>query len=438
MTSVLARYPDIVRYARSELKAAKLMFGAVICLVVGICLLATVWTAGRPALTFFQYILGLQAIILLGYGTARTAGSVIAERQEGTWDLQRLTPLTPMQLAAGKLLGAPVFAAYLAAALLPFALACFLFPTPLEPAVFLRGYAALAAGTFMALSIGLVISAYSAEAVGGAYSSATGSLAGIFAVQAFLPVLAMSGEAMRSTIPFYGLALPPSFMWALSACALGLWAFLSAKWRIGTDLLEGPRWWRLPAFLAFVVFYEFGLVMHQPHFPLPLILLPPALFVYLAAVLNAEDSDHWKRWLGASEPQGRWHRVPVWLNGCESYLVLALAFFLISPGRLDREWTLYPLLQSAFMARDLMFLQWCRLKGYKRPEYVALVCLAFAYALPAVVIGSLQVWAGLFIYVPVPNAEYGAVANLGPALVQAGLMGWVLARRLRGAVPHVS
>lgn len=389
------------------------------------------WTSQRPALTFFQYILGLQAMILLGYGTARTAGSIISERQEGTWDLQRLTPLTPMQLAAGKLLGAPVFAAYLAAAFLPFALACFFFPEPLDPAVFLRSYAALAAGTFMALAVGLVISAYSAESVGGAYSSTTGSLAGLFAVQSFIPVIALSEHVRATPIPFYGVGLPPSLMWAVSACALGLWAFLGAKWRIGKDLLEGPRWWRLPAFLGFVIFYEIGLVAHLPSFPITSLMLAPALFVYMAGVLNSETSDHWKRWLDRTEPESRWHRVPVWVNGCKSYFVLAGAFAAVASGRVERDWALYPLLQALFLARDLMFLQWCRLKGFRRPEVVALVCLAFAYVLPAVVVGSLGAWTLRFVYVPVPNADYGLVANLAPAFLQVLAMGWVLFRRLR-------
>ncbi|MBI5202942.1 MAG: hypothetical protein HY925_15230 [Elusimicrobia bacterium] len=431
-SSLLAGYPDVVRYGRSELKPARLVFGLLASAIVGSCALVTAWTGDDPALLFFQYILGAQSIVLLGYGTARTAGSIIAERQEGTWDLQRLTPLSPRQLAIGKLAGAPIYAIFLALTLLPWALACFLFSKPLEVSVFVRGYASLIAGMFMAFAIGLAISAYSAEAVGGSYSSTTGVLAGLFAIQSFMPIVAAAGA--KDTVKFYGVPLGPAFLWAVSSASLGAWAFLSAKWRIGKELLEGPRFWRLPAFLVFVFLYQFGWVAHQAAFPIGTLLLAPALFVYMASVLNSEKADHWKRWLRGAEPDALWHRAPVWVNGVVGYGILAAVTSLAYMRPNDAEWRLYPALQTAYLARDLMFLQWCRLQGWKRPEVVGLICIAFAYVLPAVVIGSSGIWSLRYVYIPVPNPDHGFWLNVLPGLLQAGLMARVLYGRLRPAL----
>jgi hypothetical protein len=332
----------------------------------------------------------------------------------------------------GKLLGAPIFAVYLAATLMPWALLSIFLGHGISETQFFRGYEALAVGTFMSWSIGLVVSAYSAESVSGNYSSSTGVLAGLVASQAFIPILGLMSEG-QETLPYFGVQTSASILWAFTTASLGAWALAGAKWRIGKDLLDGPRWWRLPAFLTFITCYGLGWWSPRSGFQRHLMLLAPALFIYMAAILNSETLDHWKRWLGKGEAGG-WHRVPVWVNGLETFGVLSAAVMLLSAvGRVpaERTWFLYPVLQGLFMARDLAFLQWCRLRGLRRPEVVALACIALAYVVPAILIGKWEIWSLRFLYVPVPNAEYGAFANVLPGLLQAAGISWVLARRLR-------
>lgn len=435
MNSLLGRFPDVYRYAHGELRPARLAFGAAASFLVGVCLLVMAGASRRSqAEALFHYVLGLQSMILLGYGTARTAGSIIEERQEGTWDLQRLTPLSSWEVAAGKLLGAPLFALFLFMTLMPWSLASLVLWKGVEPGLYLRAYEALAVAAFLSWSIGLVVSAYSAESVTGAYSSSTGVLVGLFSMQAFIPVMALMSREGRP-IPYYGLHYDASILWSFSAASVGVWALAGAKWRIGKDFLEGPRWWRLPAFLAFIVWYELGWWSPGSRFPRHAVLLAPALLVYMASVLNSETLEHWKGWLGrgAAAP----HRAPVWLNGLGAFGFLSVGVLLLcaaGPVSSEKGWFLYPTLQALFLARDLAFLQWCRLTGLRRPEVVALACIGLAYLLPAILIGTLEIWNLRYLYVPIPNPEHGPFTNILPGLLQAGAMAWVLARRLRPAL----
>jgi hypothetical protein len=259
-----------------------------------------------------------------------------------------------------------------------------------------------------------MVSSYAENNIGGASPGTAGALLGFMGLQFGLSLFGT--RAGLRDVHFYGVALSWRAFVVLSAAAYGAWALAAAKWRIGRDLLEPRRFLRLPAFLTFLVFYQAGftsgLVPHN--------LMLPAFFAYFAAVMNSERLEHWKKWLGQSGTAW-WDGMPAWLEAAGTCALLAVAAAASgdalpsAAGVLSR----YPLLQVSFLVRDLCFLQWCRFTSSRRPEIMALVYIALAYALPGFLLGAFKVHGAWHLFYPLPEDGVGAAANLAPALLQA-------------------
>jgi hypothetical protein len=102
----LLRNPEFVRNAWLELSPQRLLAMPAI---LGLIFLVTD-LADSPNLPMPRVALGLFAAITVLWG-AKLAGEAIAEEfSQGTWDTQRLSGLSPWQMAAGKLFGGPIFA----------------------------------------------------------------------------------------------------------------------------------------------------------------------------------------------------------------------------------------------------------------------------------------------------------------------------------------
>jgi hypothetical protein len=426
------RFPEIARYWMSEMRPTRLALGAATSLVVAGCLYVSAGVSKNPAEFFFNAVIGLQLVLLLGYGTSRTTASVMTERVERTWDLQRLTPLSSGQLAFGKLIGAPLFALFLTATLVPWAFMTCVTSPKLSAALFFKDYALVAAGGLLWLSLGLLVSAYSDTTVAGASSGTAGALMGFLGVQCTFPLLRQTGR--HATI-YFGGAVDTSLFLALSALAFGAWAFFAAKWRIGKDLLEPRKFWRLPAFLVFLWAYQTGL----PGRSIYAAVILPCFFCYFAGVLNSETAEHWKKWLRGGY-RSRLDHVPTWIVAAGTCLLLAAAITAWG-GDAQNDWgglaRRYPVIQASFVARDLAFLQWCRFTRSKRPELLALVYLGLAYALPAMLLAA-KAPALLFLFYPMPDRDLNPLLNVLPGLFQAGAMLLVLARRLRSLSPEAN
>lgn len=382
---------------------------------------ATFAVSARVPRSAYELLCALQALVLLTYGGVQAAGSIVVEKQQGTWDLQRLTPQSSGQLFLGKLLGAPALGAAAALFLTPWIL--WLSAQGGEsPAVGLDaavgGQAALAAVAFLTFSLTLLGSAFS-EA-GPASPGIVGAVVGFLA-------FSMLG-ALRQPVPYFGWELPPRLFFASSCAVFGLWAAWAAKWRIGRDLMEPAGWGRLPAFLVFLLVYQLGFARDVPY---PSIVLP-CLACLGAAALNPGDLDAWKAWRAGMAPP------PAWVTGLATCLVLAGGLYALGPRPDDPRFIAeerFPLLFALFLARDLLFLQWCRLTGARRPEAMALLYIGLAYFLPSVVtLGLRQPWLRV-LFAPVVEKELSLFFNLLPGLGQAAAAGLLalgtLQRRLR-------
>lgn len=434
-------FPEIYRYKAQDAGRVRLLSGLAaalaVCGAAGYSVAKT--TASWP--DYLRAITAMQFNMLVFYGTLCTGKSVTQEKSERTWDFQRLTPLSSLELAAGKLLGAPVFAWFLFACMLPAAL----LPLPVSYEAFGLFFSRFTLGLSCALlfmAAGLLASAY--DDTGG---SGLGHLSGPLVGLAGIGVLNSSfryadslGKPYEPLITFYGTQFGPVagvLFLAGSFLAFAAWAFLGARYRIGRDLLERRRAWRLPAFLLFLAWYAAGFEhagAGRGVAPLAALLLP-ALAAYMAAFLSCERREYWRRWLRGGDPARRLDDTPEWIKGSAAVFVIGALLWLaygLQPGwkAYQRLYFILPL----FLLRDLMFLQWCRFSGSRRPEMMALAYLALAYFLPLMVFGPTGLSAWLPLIVPYVRETSGFMWNIAGPLAQAAAMGAVLFSRARSAL----
>src|SRR5262249_4085616 len=154
-------------------------------------------------------------------GTARVAGSVINERAERTWDLQRLTPQSSVELAGGKVLGAPLFAYFLSACFLPWTLIGYATSAGAAGGLFWP-FALLACAALLCLGLGLLVSAYADQTLVGGSPTTAAALIGFGGLQAAFGIASLL--AGHESAPYFGRAVPVKLLVAASFAAFGLWA----------------------------------------------------------------------------------------------------------------------------------------------------------------------------------------------------------------------
>ena len=435
-------FPEIYRYRAQETGRVKLISGLAAALAVCAATAYAVAHTTRSWKDYLSAITFMQFNMLVFYGAICAAKAVTQEKAERTWDFQRLTPRSSFELAAGKFLGAPVFPWFLFACMLPAALLAVCL-APWETGwLFSSRFAIGLSCALFAMAAGLLASAYD-DTGGSGLGHLAGplvGLAGIGALNAVFRYLKGWSIANSQPIPFYGYNLGEAqgalFLTA-TFLVFGAWAFLGARYRIGRDLLERRKLWRLPAFLAFLAWYVAGFC-----FPLdsaggggllPALLLP-GLAAYIAAFLSSERREYWRRWLARENAARRADQAPAWLKGSASVLVIAAVFICCSIGGIigaDGLTGRYLLLFPLFMLRDLFFLQWCRFSASRRPEMMALAYLALAYALPGIMLSTAKMPGLLPFFIPSAQAGMNVFANLAGPLVQTLVTGWLLFKKIR-------
>jgi hypothetical protein len=114
--------PELLRNARIQLRPGRAVAAAIICAAISL----TAWSfytyspgsTGNGA-ALFKTTFTLQIIVLLIWGGISCLQSVHREKELNTFDYQRVTRLTSMELALGKLFGAPIMAYFVVLCLTP-------------------------------------------------------------------------------------------------------------------------------------------------------------------------------------------------------------------------------------------------------------------------------------------------------------------------------
>lgn len=179
---------------------------------------------GRLGHEMFLALSGMQIAGWMLLGPALTATSIAGEREAGLLDSLQLTPMTPRQLAWGKLASAASFFGLLMLAPLPVTAICFL-TGGVSPGEFCAVFALQAATALGAAAIGLFASAWCRRA-----SGALGLAYGLMAAWAISSFFVMA--AHHST-----------YVWAYSPVGAGWFRKLFS---IGADFF-----WRTNPIIAF-------------------------------------------------------------------------------------------------------------------------------------------------------------------------------------------
>lgn len=377
---LLRANPELQRCLWQELTATRLVVVPSALAVV----LGAGHLAGVDALT--QWALYAMVFLLVLWGSRLAADSYVDEVVQGTWDVQRLSVVSPASMVVGKLAGGAVVAWYGAACCL---LALPLLPGPVSALALVH---ILLAGVMA--QAGALASAIAAQRFRPGTRRGATSSAQLVGVLAAVPVLAGDGWGLG----WGGLDQGNVHWWALSLPAT---AFVLAQdvlftgWMIGAlaqmvrrefGLAVTPTPWL--AFVLFTMIDAVGFLV------LPGLAPPPALAIGVAALAGAacsygaalatpvrgDDLRRW--WRGAG--RGRWALTPPWLVSAGLSAALALLCAALADGS-DRARALVLL---ALFTRDLALIAVIRLLGGRRASLGLCVAALVLYWLWPTALGG--------------------------------------------------
>ncbi len=158
----LVTNPELIRNARAQLRGDRMLITATICAILSLAVGFAMATrgAGQGAgwgLDFLRLVVGVQVAVLLIVGGLASVHAIQREKDTNTFDFQRVTRLTPLELTLGKLFGAPLLAYFIVLCLMPAALVGAAVGGA-HPSFVLAGYAIVILGAISFHALALLIS----------------------------------------------------------------------------------------------------------------------------------------------------------------------------------------------------------------------------------------------------------------------------------------
>lgn len=154
--------PELIRSVRAQLRWGRMISVAAICAVLSLVVgyaLAHSGPPGQWGMQLLQIALGTQAVALVLGGSIACLNAIHREKEMNTFDFQRVTRLTPWELAVGKLFGAPVVVYFAVLCLMPAALVGAIVGGA-RPTMVAVAYVILLLGSITMHSFALVISLF--------------------------------------------------------------------------------------------------------------------------------------------------------------------------------------------------------------------------------------------------------------------------------------
>ena len=288
----LWRNPEFIRNCRAQLRPRRLFLVASIIAALSLAIGYSLYQMyyGRPdwALTLFTIALYSQVFVLCLGGGFACMRSIAQEREQNTFDFQRVTQLSSLELALGKLFGAPAIAYFAALCILP--------ATLVGAAVGGIPASRLAAALVILLLGSIAVHALMLLVSLGSTRTSAGftGMAAIFLL--FLLLMAAGSPQLSRTFLELGPLSPAS---AVEFAKTGTWnapalpagrswhAFSTSVW---TDLFFGIRLHHVPVLLVlyftFILWCLVPLVRNLKRDPALLELYSPAQSVGLLAYLD--------------------------------------------------------------------------------------------------------------------------------------------------------
>lgn len=380
--------------------------------------------AAATALKSYYPLMLMQFGVLTFWSLLSCAQAISRERERGTWDFQRTTRLTPSELLVGKLLGEPVLAYFIFLCALPVTLVVGIMGRVHLLNIFLADFVTLIAALFIGIAGLWVSSLFESKSRG------IGLIAGLAIYGIFLgsigltesPFSGLGGFSPLTTfLPLVGRTLIPArpmlfggqvlwlFMTVLLYVTFGAWLVLMLVRNLKKDVNEIrllSHWQAVGccAFLNFVLYAlfdptranQFGSAADFVSF---MVFINGIIFFFLGiAMLSTSERIDPESLLSArSFFSGNGLQWP-WLmiSAVVSYLLLIWGLFMWE-GQLgfDRHlvgWGAISLLiVLVFMARDVLFIQWCKLTRLRSPLLKGVLFLCLYYVSVAVLFTVMDV-----------------------------------------------
>jgi hypothetical protein len=404
--------PELIRNVRINLRPKRMFVAAIVVAltaIVAIPSLLSVFshTPGATSATRFYLstVLVIQAVVLLYGGGIACLQSISREKELNTFDYQRITRLSPLDLAIGKLLGAPSMAYFVFLCFVPAALIGLSGATAYTFVDLLDSYTLLLLGALSFHAFTLMISLLLSRSLSTGAIIVFLFLAGFTGLPWLLVVILKASHQMPNStgIPFYSFNVPFTPFFTFIYASLTAWFLLALMRNIKRDPSAYELYTPLQA-LAFAGYLNFIFVgcvgsarMGSDAAQLSSIWINRVIFFALGLVLlrNRERSRRRLRELGdagLSWLEAFWP-LPYLLGGIFVCGFLPLLFAAPAPvSTLPAYRAQMPAQTSDFglvlfriifvgisLSRDIMFLQWMNVRSGRRPFVRGLLYLFVYY-----------------------------------------------------------
>jgi len=485
--------PEYIRNCRAQLRPGRMLLvillSALFSVVVAYAMAKssdgrTLWPRD-----YLSLVLNLQTLVLVGGGTVATGLSVFREKERNTFDFQRVTQLSSLELATGKLFGGPVLAYFATLCLVP-AATYGVVAADLPLSRLAGGYALLLASALAFHALGLLYSM-------GATRSSTG-IAGVvlalfavgvasardydrwglslgpispMAVQQFVlhgtwkvlpwskPMRGYEGFfAQQWTDTFFGLSLPHVGVFVLLYGSLAIWCLLAVVRNLKKDpavieLYSPVQSVALLLYLNLVVvgFYSPSEALpaydYQPQTlfgAVQLFLACNLIPLYVLGLALLRNREQVRRRLHNRPSAGFDWLEAGWPAACTVAAAVLVGLLVVPrleaidlPHDLDPALALYQaMLLVVVIARDLCFFQWMNLRRTSRPLILATILLGSFYVSSALIVSFSEPWKGPNPYLESILMPVG-VLRLTPAEWHPARMEWYLGFAVQVALTAV-
>jgi hypothetical protein len=249
--------PEFIRNVRAQLRPGKIVTTAIISamlsLVIGFAMMHIAAPAAGPSGWGFMLLRGLfwlQALILAAGGGIACVNAIYKEKDQNTFDYQRVTRLSPLELALGKLFGAPIFMYFLCLCFVPLAIFCVIKGGQSFTFV-LAAYAVLFVGSVLVHAFALLISLLTVRG-----SHTTAIIFILVALWLFSNIFTITANYLRLAplSPFYAAEVATQTAWSSASSPDGDTLYSSPAFRYpntsgATDTLFGHPVQHLPVLL---------------------------------------------------------------------------------------------------------------------------------------------------------------------------------------------
>ena len=471
----LWRNPEFIRRARAELRPSRMAIAASVTVILCLLLILIFYHPGdnpgrsttpdETRFSIFAILISSQALILCLRCLTSCSQAVASERVLKTFDFLRTTRLSSWELMLGIVFGAPLMGYFAAACAIPFTLyfglTAGVFPLAIVVTYLMMLLVAVVL-SLAALTISmkndkprageifllLLLLSWPATAVlvGVSNDSRFPGLTAITVILGLLP-LYHSNAATQFTnpglhdVPFFGLLVPPLLVSIILYASAGAWLILM----IVRNLKKDPKdirllsRWQAVGFATYVNVLVFALLDLRHPVPYAPGLAPVSasdisagylglnfLILYAVGLATLTPLARLKTWWRKSANDMRFYWSddgPPWPWMAASAGV-ALLLFLLEAAASTRyvpfsDWPLPSLagrllIVLVFAIRDILFLQWCVTKNFKRPVASGTLYLSLYYFTVSIVAGFLY-QPSLVCFTPVgafSNSELAPTASV--------------------------